>query len=168
MACFFTSCANGARYWRLKYRYMGKEKVLALGVYPEVSLAEARAKRDAARKQLEAHIDPSLAKKQEKHIAAISAETTFEVVAREWHDTNIEKWTPTYAKELIHRLETDVFPMLGFMPIGDIAAPMKILCREVNTGPGSAQSTARQYAPVLIGIGVRGLVKSFFGITNSQ
>ena len=73
---------NGSRYWRLKYRFMGKEKVLALGVYPEVSLVEAREKREDARKLLTSNIDPNMAKQQQKHIAAISAENNMDMSPR--------------------------------------------------------------------------------------
>jgi hypothetical protein len=114
---------TGSKYWRLKYRYMGKEKVLALGVYPEVSLAEARNKVMEARRLLTEHKDPSLAKQQAKHLAAISAETTLEAIAREWHETQKSKWTPNYAKSLLHRLEMDIFPALGTSAINTITAP---------------------------------------------
>ena len=76
---------NGSRYWRLKYRVGGKEKRLALGVYPEVTLAEARDKRADARKLLAAGIDPSVAKIERKYLTAQNTTNTFEAVAREWH-----------------------------------------------------------------------------------
>jgi integrase len=120
---FLRVMPNGARYWRLKYRFMGKEKMLALGVYPETTLAEAREKRDAARKLLADNKDPSLVKQQAKHLAAISAETTFEAVAREWHETQKEKWSTNYAKDLLHRLDKDIFPALGTAAISTITTP---------------------------------------------
>ena len=76
---------NGSKYWRLKYRFAGKEKRLALGVYPAVGLKEARDKRDAARKLLSNNIDPSQAKKEEKHQVLLRQENSFETIAREWY-----------------------------------------------------------------------------------
>ncbi|MBU6297977.1 MAG: integrase arm-type DNA-binding domain-containing protein [Alphaproteobacteria bacterium] len=111
---------NGSRYWRLKYRFLGKERVLALGVYPEVSLAEAREKRAVARKLLADGIDPSSAKRETKQRAILNATNTFEAVAREWHEHNLERWTPAYAKEILHRLEMDIFPVIGRRPVADI------------------------------------------------
>lgn len=111
---------NGSKYWRVKYRIFGKEKSLALGVYPEVMLGEAREKLAAARKLIANHQDPSLEKRKEKQIAALSAEMTFERVAREWHEIRKSKWSDAYANEILYRLEKDVFPDLGLMTITDI------------------------------------------------
>jgi hypothetical protein len=77
---------NGSKYWRLKYRFDGKEKKLAFGVYPEVSLKEARDKADEARKKIKDSIDPSTEKKLAKITRMVEAENSFEHVAREWHD----------------------------------------------------------------------------------
>jgi len=117
---------TGSRYWRLKYRFDGKEKRLAFGVYPEVSLAEARDKRDAARKLLAAGIDPSFARQEGKQNRILSASNTFEMVAREWHQHNIERWTPGYGADVLHRLEIDIFPQIGKRPIAEIT-PMNAL-----------------------------------------
>lgn len=76
---------NGSKYWRLKYRFAGKEKKLALGVYPEISLKEAREKRDNARKQIQEGVDPSQEKKLAKLTRLINADNSFENVASEWH-----------------------------------------------------------------------------------
>ncbi len=76
---------NGARYWRLDYRYAGKRKTLALGVYPDISLAQAREARDEARKQLAQNIDPSAAKQEAKMAQKMAAAASFEAIAREWH-----------------------------------------------------------------------------------
>lgn len=84
--------ASGSRYWRLKYRYGGKEKRLAFGVYPEVSLAEARDKRDVAKKVIAAGNDPGEIKKAEKIAHKISFENTFEAIAREWHQHKADRW----------------------------------------------------------------------------
>lgn len=114
---------NGSRYWRMKYRFDGKEKRAAFGVYPEVSLAEAREACLAARKLLTGGVDPSVQKKEEKRVRALEAASSFEVVAREWFETQKGGWTEVYAGKVINSLEIDVFPKLGTKPIGDIEAP---------------------------------------------
>lgn len=113
----------GQRYWRLKYRVNGKEKLLALGVYPDVSLATARRKRDEAREKLAAGIDPNEAKREIKRTARIAAASSFEVVAREWFDNQRAGWTETYAEKVIHSLEIDAFPKIGSRAIASIEAP---------------------------------------------
>ncbi|WP_321807984.1 tyrosine-type recombinase/integrase [Burkholderia sp. BCC1993] len=113
----------GQRYWRLKYRVNGKEKLLALGVYPDVSLAVARKKRDEAREKLAAGIDPNEAKREVKRTARIAAASSFEAVAREWFDNQRAGWTETYAEKVIHSLEIDAFPKIGSRPISSIEAP---------------------------------------------
>jgi len=111
------------KYWRLNYRFGGKQKTLAVGVYPSVSLKEARDKRERARKLLEKNIDPSQAKQQERrkrHTEELAA--TFEGVAREWLDKNKAKWVPAYTKRMRNWLENDVLPWVGSLPIVDIKA----------------------------------------------
>ena len=113
---------NGSKYLRMKYRYGGKEKLLALGVYPETSLKEARAKRDEARKQLEQGIDPGENRKAMKAAQTADGET-FEVIAREWFLKFQPTWAASHADKIITRLEKDVFPWLGVKPIAAINAP---------------------------------------------
>jgi integrase len=113
---------NGARYWRLKYRYANKEKLLALGVFPEVSLSEARQKRDAARKVLDVGEDPSNVKREKKRQTIEKSEQTFERVAREWHQKSSAKWTTGYATKIMDSLEQNAFPSIGRRPIADISA----------------------------------------------
>ncbi len=115
--------AAGSKLWRLKYRFAGKEKTLALGIYPERSLAEARVKRDDARKLLHDAIDPGVARKQERRERQLRSENTFEVVAREWHRNQRAKWTERHADYVLRRLNADVFPTLGPRPVADIDAP---------------------------------------------
>ncbi len=91
---------TGARYWRCKYRFMGKEKRLAFGVYPEVSLAEARERRESARKLLAEGTDPSLAKKEYKRQAKLTAATTFEAVAVEWASHQAERWSDDHGRQV--------------------------------------------------------------------
>lgn len=117
---------SGSRYWRLKYRYAGKEKRLAFGVYPEVSLAEARDKREAAKKVLAAGNDPGEVKKAEKIAQKLGFENTFEVIAREWHQVRADRWSLRYREEIIDTFEKDIFPYIGKRPIAEIK-PMELL-----------------------------------------
>jgi len=114
---------SGSKYWRLKYRFLGKEKRLAFGVYPEVSLVEARGKRDDARKLIASGKDPSELKKEEKRIAELNSENTFEAIAREWHGQRKHEWVASHAESVLVRLERHVFKKLGTRPIVDIDAP---------------------------------------------
>lgn len=124
---------NGGKYWRMKFRFAGKEKRLAFGVYPEVPLAEARDKRDEARKLIRDGIDPSQAKKEKKLQHMLDHENTFEMVAREWLENRMESWTKRHASYTLRRLETDIFPTLGFKPINKITAPeLLAVLREVE------------------------------------
>jgi len=110
----------GGKYWRLKYFIAGKEKLLALGVYPEVSLADARDRRAKARSAIAAGNDPGEVKREAKRILLQKHETTFELVAREWHDNRLSRWTTPHAKKILKRLEMHVFPRIGKRPIADI------------------------------------------------
>lgn len=114
----------GNKLWRLKYRYNSKEKRIAFGAYPEVSLQDAREKRDNARKLLSQGYDPSLERKKKKAEILTSAENTFEKIAREWHEFNVSGWSNNHARTVLRRLEQDLFPKLGGIPIKDINAPM--------------------------------------------
>lgn len=112
--------ANGAKYWRLKYRYLGAEKLLALGVYPDVKLAEARRGADDARRQLREGSDPGEQRKQEKRAKRLNAENAFEAIAVEWWETQRDKWSPVHADRVLKSLQSDVFPDIGRKPIADI------------------------------------------------
>ncbi len=119
---FLLVSENGGKWWRLRYRFGGKEKMLSLGVYPEVSLSLARQKRNEARKQIAAGIDPSQARQASK-TSKQQDENTFETLSREWHMRFESTWTPKHAKTIIRRLEANVFPWIGQRPIADIKAP---------------------------------------------
>ncbi len=114
---------NGSRYWRLKYRFGGKEKRLALGVYPVVSLAKARDDAREARRLLNDGIDPSVRKKERIREAKLATVNSFEAVAREWHGIMRPKWTPHHAKNVIESLEQDIFPAIGNRPLAELKAP---------------------------------------------
>lgn len=114
---------NGSKYFRLKYRIDGKEKLLALGVYPQISLKQAREKRDEAKQQLADGIDPNDNKKAVKLAKADSAANSFEVLAREWFERNMSDKSESHQKRTLGMLERDVLPFLGSKPIADIKAP---------------------------------------------
>lgn len=116
---------TGSKLWRMKFKQAdGKESRLSFGSYPVISLVEARAKRTAARTQLASDIDPAQAKRIEKINKAIANANTFEAVAREWHANKLETWQERTAANVLHRLEKDVFPLIGKQPIKNITAPV--------------------------------------------
>lgn len=114
---------DGGKYWRLKYRFLEKEKLLSIGVYPLVTLAEAREKREEAKKQLANGKDPSFIKRTDKLLALQNAKNTFKAVALEWHDHQKGKWTDKHTINVMRRLDVDVFPHIGARPISDIDPP---------------------------------------------
>lgn len=110
----------GGKVFRLKYRIDGKEKTLTIGKYPTVSLAEARAAAENARRLLVSGQDPSEAKQQEKRERQAAALNTFEAIARRWHSDNLIRWKENHAARVLRYFETDVFPVIGAMPIQEI------------------------------------------------
>jgi hypothetical protein len=126
---------NGGRYWRLKYRFMGRQTEMALGVYPQVSLKEARERRDEARKLLAGGVDPGAVRKAQKTARLEQAANTFEAVAREW----FEQWRGGVSEAVqtrtMRRLEKDVFPIIGGLPVVEVNAPkvLEVLWYSVST-----------------------------------
>tara|TARA_R110001599_G_scaffold353459_3_gene592819 strand:+ start:7826 stop:9052 length:1227 start_codon:yes stop_codon:yes gene_type:complete len=118
---------NGAKYWRFKYRFAGKEKLLALGVYPDVSLSNARDKRDDARKLLGKEIDPGATKRLRKLAQVVEGANSFEVVATEWFKTQMKDKAKGYQDRTWRGLKNDLFPALGSRPINQITAPEVLL-----------------------------------------
>jgi len=145
---FLVVMPSGSKYWRLKYFFQGKEKLLALGVYPEITLADARHRRAEARKVLAAGNDPGEAKKEAKRLAVLKAENTFEAVAREWHETRKHMWVAKHAAQIMARLEADIFPKIGFRPIADVtAAELLAMARAIEgRGAGELAHRAVQYS----------------------
>ena len=117
---------NGSKRWFLKYRVAGKEKQLALGSYPAVSLADARLARDAAKLQRAGGVDPVQARKVAKLKAVNPAGDSFRVVALEWFDKQEPQWSPAHAVRAKRQFERDLFPWLGERRIGDVT-PMELL-----------------------------------------
>jgi integrase len=111
---------NGGKFWRLRYKFMGKESMVSLGAYPAVSLMEARAKRDELRIALAQGRDPALVRKVAKTPPDI---LTLERLAMEWHERFLPKWTPGHAQDILRRLQIHIFPHIGQTPAKDLAAP---------------------------------------------
>lgn len=114
---------TGGKLWRLKYRFAGKEKRLALGTYPEISLADARERRDEARRLLANEVDPSVAKQARKAARAEAGADSFEVIAREWHELKSRDWSAGNARKLLRMFELHAFPRIGRKPIAALRAP---------------------------------------------
>lgn len=123
---FLIVTPTNGKLWRFDYRYGNKRKVIALGGYPAVSLADARQRREDAKKLLANGIDPGEVKKAKKAAIIAEAENSFEVVAREWHGKFSGQWSPGHSATVMDRLTRDVFPWLGAKPVSDIK-PVDIL-----------------------------------------
>ena len=127
---------SGAKYWRFTYRINNKQKTQAFGVYPEISLKQAREKRADARKLVSQGKDPALEKKKQKALHQKNNTNTFEAIAREWHTTNKSKWSQRYAEGIIKRLETYIFPEIGNYPITEIEPPILLQAiRKIENRP---------------------------------
>lgn len=137
---------NGGMYWRLDYRFEGKRKTLALGVYPDVSLKMARDRRHDARQQIADGIDPALAKKAYKKQSAHAAANTFETVAREWHEKKRGAWKESHAETVLLRLEKHVLPWIGNKPIDSLDAThlLPMLRRIEDSGATETAHRMRQ------------------------
>ncbi|NLC23619.1 MAG: integrase arm-type DNA-binding domain-containing protein [Oxalobacter sp.] len=108
---------NGSKLWRMKFRQANrKENRLSFGRFPDISLEQARQKRDEARKLRAAGIDPAENKKAIRDADSEKASNTFEKIAREWHSNRLETWQPNTARDILHRLEKDIFPESPLFP----------------------------------------------------
>lgn len=139
---------QGGKLWRFKYRFGGKEKLLSLGKYPDISLAEARNKRHEARNKVANGIDPGEVKKAQK-AAQTEQETTFEVVAREWFNQKKAEWVSTHAVMVMSRLEKYTFPAIGNCPISEIKAPEVLKMIKAIEAQGTIETAYR--TKVIIG-----------------
>ncbi|EET1457832.1 tyrosine-type recombinase/integrase [Escherichia coli] len=117
---------DGSKGWRFRFRFAGKARLMSFGSYELVSLAEAREKRDTARKQVANGIDPVEERKAQKLAQKLSTENSFESVSREWHAAKADRWTIAYREEIIKTFEQDVFPFIGKRPISEIK-PLELL-----------------------------------------
>lgn len=145
------------KYWRMDYRHLGKRKTLAIGTYPEVSLAKARERRAEARALLAEGIDPSTAKRAQKRALTVAAANTFEHLARELHGVKSGSWSPLYGKRWLERMEKDLFPFLGNRAIAEIKAPdlLSALTRIEKRGANETAHTLRQTAGQVFRYGIQ-------------
>lgn len=134
---------KAGKYFRLDYRFAGKRKTLALGVYPDVKLVEAREKRDAAKKMIAQGIDPAQTRKVQKTIQIEQAENSFEAVAREWHGKYSSNWADSHATKIIRRFELYIFPWLGSRPIAEISPPELLAVLRKIEGKGILETAHR-------------------------
>lgn len=142
---------TGGKLWRLKYRFNKQERKLALGTYPEISLQDARKRRDDARRLLANDVDPGAIRKAQKQ-AKIEDTETVEVIAREWHGKFKSKWTEGHAIKILRALERDVFPWIGTRPIKEIKAPELLTVLRRVESRGVLEGAHR----------IRGLCSQFF------
>jgi hypothetical protein len=139
---FLLITPTGGKLWRFKYRFDGKEKLLAFGTYPAISLADARQRRDEARRQIAHGIDPGAVRKAQKQAETEETET-FEVIAREWHAKFAQTWTPGHTATIMSRLERDIFPWIGKRPIAEIKAPELLAVLRRVESRGALESAHR-------------------------
>lgn len=134
---------SGGKLWRWNYSYGGKQKSMNFGVYPMVSLVNARAKRDEARAILEDGRDPAVAKKLKIEANREAAQNTFERVAREWHENFKSQWAAIHADDVLRSLDRDVFPTIGEFPISQLTPPIILdTLRSVEARGSSRQQSA--------------------------
>lgn len=144
------------KYWRMAYRFGGKQKTLALGVYPAVTLAQARKRRDEAKAQLAEGLDPGIVKHAAKIARAEAGEHTFEAVAREYHGVKKSGWSEKYAAKWLRGLELHIFPYVGKLRLSDIKATMLLtaLRKIENRGNRDAAHTQAQNSAVVFRYGM--------------
>lgn len=134
---------NGAKYWRYKYRVAGKEKLLAIGVYPSISLKEARAKHRAAQDMLASGIDPSAQRKAAKLSKKIAVENSFKAVSLEWFTKRQPAWAESYWRKLEQMMAKDLFPYIGNRPINEITPPELLAVLRKIESRGALESAQR-------------------------
>jgi integrase len=134
---------NGAKWWRLKYRHGGKNKLLSLGVYPETGLKQAREERDKARELLRQGVDPSTERKRDKQAQKANQENSFEAIAKEWHGKQAARWSPNHAARVLDSLADNVFPDLGAIPVKDVTAQDLLTTLRKVESRGAHETAAR-------------------------
>jgi integrase len=139
----FLHVTESGKYWRMDYKFVNKRKTLALGVYPAVSLAEARKRREKAREQLAAGTDPNAAKRVEKAVMVTANANTLEVIAREWLATKASGWSKGHADTTLERMVKNLFPWLGQRPLTDIEAPELLITLRRIEARGAIDTTHR-------------------------
>lgn len=134
---------TGAKMWRFRYRFAGKAKMLTLGEFPAVPLREARVRRDRARDQLQQGIDPSVERRTQRVLRAVSAENTFRAIGDEWFNKHAKRWTPGTIKRARRMLDRDLFPWIGDLPIEDVTAPLLLSALRRIEGRGALETAHR-------------------------
>jgi len=117
---------NGSKSWRFRYRFAGKPKMISLGVYPTITLADARSRRDDARKLVAEGKNPSEVRKEQKIALQTESESAFEKIATEWHQMKSAKWSAGYAADVMEAFQNDIFPYVGLRPLSEIK-PLELL-----------------------------------------
>ncbi|HEM8703418.1 MULTISPECIES: tyrosine-type recombinase/integrase [Enterobacter] len=117
---------NGSKSWRFRYRFGGKPKMISLGVYPTITLADARSRRDDARKLVAEGKNPSEVRKEQKIALQTESESSFEMIANEWHQMKSAKWSQGYASDIMEAFQNDIFPYIGARPVSEIK-PLELL-----------------------------------------
>ena len=131
------------KYWRWDFRFGGKRKTMALGVYPEVSLSDARSKRDSNRRKLNDGGDPMADRKIDKLLRATASSNSFKAVALAWHENKSKKWAEITAAKTLKHLEHDMFPALGSLPVHSITAPMLLATLRKVSDRGAGYTAIR-------------------------
>ncbi|MBP6690647.1 MAG: integrase arm-type DNA-binding domain-containing protein [Hyphomonadaceae bacterium] len=147
---------SGGKLWRYRFKFDDKEKVLALGAYPKLGLAAARKKRNTAIEAVQAGVDPTAERREAKAARAQAKRHTFKAVALEWHDLHLHEWTPSYAKQIMNRLEADVFPKIGGAEIADIkpAKMLEVLKAVEARGVLETNRRLKQYCSAIFRFGI--------------
>jgi integrase len=134
---------NGGKWWRLKYRFAGKEKRLSLGVYPHVSLKDARERRDEAKRIVANGVDPGEQRKAQKAAQIERAGNSFEAIAREWYTKCSKTWVKAHSDKILRRLEKNVFPYLGKRPVAEITSRETLAVLRRIEGRGVVETAHR-------------------------
>lgn len=143
MVGLYLHITQSGKYWRMAYRYGAKQKTLAFGVYPAVTLAQARKRRDEARALLAHGDDPATAKRIAKAAAKNAAANTFEAVAREFHAKQADEWSTLHTVRWLRSMERDLFPLLGRLALSSITPPLLLDALRRVEGRGVAYSASR-------------------------
>jgi integrase len=134
---------RGRRTWRFKFRFEKKELLLVIGAYPEISLADAREKRGEARKLLRAGRDPRHSFNRARLVGNADQSKTFEYLARDWYNLQLDRWKPVHANDVITSLERDIFPSLGRMPLDEIDEPLLLVVLRKVENRGAIETAQR-------------------------
>lgn len=134
---------SAGKYWRWDYRFAGKRFTMALGVYPEVGVKDARLRLAEARKLLSQGVDPMQQKVQQKHAVAVAASNSFRAVGLEWHAANSKRWAPVTASKILKHLESDVFGVIGHRPVSEVTPPELLAMLRKVESRGAAYTATR-------------------------